>query len=89
MPFWSARTLFTIVGVACWSVAAQAQTVCSDPPEGRICHLQQRIIAGALVSVQTQQDLGLVTVGGGCSGTLVNRFWVLTADHCVTLTGRV
>ena len=50
---------------------------------------QPQIVAGTLVSLATQKDLGLVTVGGGCSGTLVNRFWVLTADHCVTLGGTV
>jgi hypothetical protein len=65
---------------------AQAQTVCHDTPEGRVCSVQQPIVNGTLVSPQVQQDLGLVTVGGGCSGTLVNRFWVLTADHCVTST---
>ncbi len=69
--------------------AAGAQTVCRDTPEGRVCTLQQPIVAGAIVPVQTQQDLGLVTLGSGCSGTLVNRFWVLTADHCVTTNGAV
>lgn len=71
---------------------ARAQQNCIDGPEGRVCTVQQPIISGNLVPVQTQQDLGLVTVnnaGGTCSGTLVNRFWVLTADHCVTSNGTV
>jgi hypothetical protein len=70
-------------------VPADAQTVCRDTPEGRVCTVQQAIVAGTLVPVETQQELGLVTVGGGCSGTLVNRFWVLTADHCLTTNGTV
>ena len=69
--------------------AAGAQTVCRDTPEGRVCSVSQPIIAGAVVPVQTQQDMGLVTLSVGCSGTLVNRFWVLTADHCVTSDGTV
>lgn len=68
---------------------ARAQANCEDTAEGRICTITQPIIAGAPVPVPTQKDLGLVTVGGGCSGTLVNRFWVLTADHCVTTNGAV
>lgn len=69
-----------------WSflpAGAQPAANCRDTPEGRICSVQQEIVGGIPVSQQQQQDLGLVTVGGGCSGTLVNRFWVLTADHCV------
>src|SRR5215216_672789 len=59
------------------SATAQAQTKCRDTPEGRVCTHQQRIVGAAqVVSQQTQQDLGLIALPG-CSGTLVNRFWVL------------
>lgn len=46
------------------------------------------VVAGTVVSPDTQRSLGLVTVshpasGGACSGTLLNRYWVITADHCI------
>lgn len=76
------------VGVVVAMHAALAQENCKDTPEGRVCTVHQEIVAGNLVSPALQQSLGLVSVGGGCSGTLMNRFWVLTADHCVTTNGQ-
>ena len=82
--------MFVIASSAFISTAtAQELMECKDTPEGRICTIKQPLVNGALVPVEVQQNLGLVTVAGGCSGTLVNRFWVLTADHCVTVDGNV
>jgi Trypsin len=61
----------------------QAQT--PTPPEN-IGKVRQPLITNTLVDVDTQKTLGLVTVTGlkvDCSGTLINQYWVLTADHCV------
>ncbi len=55
--------------------------------DGPLGSVTSPIVAGNEVSLEQQRDLGLVTVGGGCSGTLINRYWVLTASHCVTSDG--
>lgn len=65
------------------STGAIAQD-CQDTPEGRICKNKQAITAGAIVDANMQKKMGLVTINGGCSGTLLNQYWVLTARHCVT-----
>lgn len=83
----SKTLLFALAWVLVSFSGAQAQD-CQQTPEGRICRIQQPITAGTQVDAETQRRLGLVKIGG-CSGTLLNRFWVLTARHCVTTNGRV
>ncbi|MEE2690677.1 MAG: trypsin-like serine protease [Pseudomonadota bacterium] len=62
---------------------------CRDTPEGPVCTQQQPIVSNQLVSVEDQRQLGLVTVNNGCSGALLNRYWVLTAHHCVAVGGQL
>ncbi|PYS22401.1 MAG: hypothetical protein DMG11_26740 [Acidobacteria bacterium] len=81
-----------LIGAACLlalgSAPAEGQN-CINTPEGPLCQVQQPLVSASLVDTATQKRLGLVTVGGGCSGTLVNRSWVLTADHCVTTNAQL
>jgi len=73
-----------------FTLPGHAQTEdCQDTSEGRVCRLVQEIRLGVVVPIEGQKQRGLVIINNGCSGTLLNRYWVLTARHCVTTTGRL
>lgn len=48
-----------------------------------------QIIDGVPIDVNTQRSRGLVTVNGGCSGTMLTHKWLITADHCITTNGAI
>jgi hypothetical protein len=80
VPTLGLRVILAAATLACTSNAHAAENTGTQ---------RQPINVGTLVEIETQRTLGLVTVGGGCSGTLLNRHWVLTADHCVTTDGLI
>ena len=75
------------LALACFSIvvgstSASAQQFCSTTRAGAGCtHIL--IVNGNPVPPATQRALGLVRLRNNCSGTLLNRFWILTADHCL------
>lgn len=71
------------------TLSACATQQAPAPRAATTAAMQPEIVGGTAVTANRQRELGLVTVNGGCSATLLDRFWLLTARHCVTVDGQI
>lgn len=65
------------------SAAVLNSTAMAQQQDGTIGQVQQAQVSNNIVDTARQRELGLVALSAGCSGALLNRYWVLTADHCL------
>lgn len=51
--------------------------------EKNLGRVQQGLVGGSVVSVEVQEQYGLLTLNNSCSASLLRNNWAITAAHCV------
>ena len=54
--------------------------------EEKIGKVQQPLVGGEEVSEKTEEAYGLLRINNGCSASLLQNGWAITAAHCVDAT---
>jgi len=81
MPVAFPRPILTAAALCALLIGAPMAPVSAQ--EGPTGTVRQAQVSDQVVDVARQRELGLVSISTGCSGALINRYWVLTADHCL------
>lgn len=72
-----------IFGLVLFALPAALGLIGASLAQENVGTVQQGLVAGKEVPAKTQEEFGLLSLGSGCSASLLRNGWAITAAHCV------